>query len=123
MARRLTKYGEYSHGHTLLGDLILIDDDGLPYLSIKPLRPSTVVITSHTVTDSAWATLASGLVGVLKWKISEYNGNDILYTFEAVPGDNYSVAFGWAGDETAITEIYARSKSGNITVKLEIWYA
>ena len=83
---------------------------------------STVTISTVTTTDANWTALGTGLTNVLSWKISELNGDDIHYAFEAVPGNNFSVAFGWWADKTAISAIYIKRPAGaDITVKLEVW--
>jgi uncharacterized membrane protein YjdF len=92
------------------------------YFAVVPVRPSTVVISSVTTTDANWTLTATGLVDILSWRLSELNGNDFHYAFEAVPGDNFSVAYGWVGDQTNPVSIYIkRPSTGNVTVKFERW--
>ncbi len=92
------------------------------YFAVTPVRPSTPTITTVTTTDANWTLLASGLSGVLHWKISELNGGDIHYAFVVAPGNNFSVAFGVTAEDTDLTAIYIkRPADANITVKLEYW--
>jgi len=92
------------------------------YLAIMGVRPTTPTISSIVTTDANWTAVATGLTNVLEWRLTELNGNDFHYAYEAVPGDNFSVGFGWVGMQTEVTSIYVkRPGTGNITMKLEIW--
>ena len=118
---RLEKFGEYAHRDTLLAEYgIKIGDE--KYLVMMPLTPTTPTITSVATAGAGWTLLATGLTNVVRWKISELDGNDIHYAFVAAPGDNFSVAFGWWQDSSSPTSIYVkRAASNDITVKLELW--
>ena len=92
------------------------------YLAVSTIRPTTPTITSVATTDANWTAVATGLIDVVEWRISELNGNDFHYAFVAIPGDNFSVGFGWVSQHTGITSLYVkRPGTGNITVKLEVW--
>ncbi len=118
---RLTKYGQYAHRDTLIANAT-IKLGGEDYLATIQVLPSTPVIVTVTTTDANWTALATGLSGVLRWKIMELNGDNIHYAYVAAPGDNFAVAFGWCGDNTDLQNIYIkRPATANITVKLEIW--
>lgn len=92
------------------------------YFAVTPVRPSTPTITTVTTTDANWTALATGLTGILHWKICELNGGDIHYAFVAAPGDNFSIAYGVTAEDTGLTDIYIkRPATNNITVKLEYW--
>jgi len=94
------------------------------YLAIIAIRPTTPTITTVTTTNANWTALATGLTNVLKWRISELGGNDFHYAYEAAPGNNFSVGFGWVSYDTAPTAIYfKRPSTANVTLKLEIWKA
>lgn len=95
---------------------------GEEYLAQIALKPSTPTISSVTTTDGNWTIVASGLTDILEWRLSELNGNDFDYAFEAAPGNNFSVAFGWVGQMTNPSAIYIKRKtSDNITIKFERW--
>lgn len=117
---RLTKYGEYAHGHTLLGDVI--EKLGTtPFLAIMEVRPSTPTIYNVATTDANWTAVATGLTGVLGWRLSEANGADFDFAFTAAPA-TYATAFGLIGSDTQITAIYVKRKAAvNINAQLIIW--
>ena len=121
----ITKFGEYGHQSTQLSRAMRKDSNGNYYLAMQSALPSgsvTPTISSVTTTDGNWTLLASGLTNVFQWRISELTGDNIQYAYVAVPGENFSVAFGWESQISPITDIYIRrSGSNNITVKLERW--
>ena len=95
---------------------------GKDYFAVVRARPTTPTITTLTTANANWIALATGLTGLLEWKISELNGNDFYYAYESSPGNNFSVGFGWVSQQTAPTAIYIkRPGASNITVKLEQW--
>ena len=117
----LSRFGEYSHSDTMLA-LFGRKIGSNFFLAVSEARPSTPTIVSVTTTDANWTALATGLTGVLKWRISELTGDDIHYAYVAAPGSNFSVGFGWVAWDTDISAIYIKRPAGNnITVKLEYW--
>lgn len=102
--------------------VVLDKQNGLYYFSVIPIRPTTPTIVSVATTNANWTALATGLTNVLTWRISELNGDDIHYAYVVAPGNNFSVAFGWAAMQTSPSAIYIkRPATDNITVKLETW--
>jgi len=95
------------------------------YLAVVPLSISsdvTPTISSVTTATAAWTPLATGLTNLVKWRLSELNGNPFHYAYVAAPGNNFNVGFGWVSYETAPTTIYIkRPGSSNITIKFEKW--
>lgn len=120
---RLVKFGQYTHRDTLIANAT-IRLGGVDYLAVHEIRPSTSAIVSLTTTDDTWTAVATGLSGVLSWRVSEINGDSFNYAYVAAPGSNFSVGFGWVSMETDISAIYVqRNTANNITVKLETWSA
>ncbi len=112
------------HGHNALSwalEWLL----GKPYLATIPLSISsdvTPTISSVATTDGSWTVIETGLTDIVKWRLSELNGNPFHYAYVAAPGDNFNVGFGWVSYETAPTAIYVkRPGSSNITIKFEKW--
>jgi len=92
------------------------------YFAVVPVRPSTPTISTVTTVNANWTPLATGLTGILMWRISELNGNDFHYAYEAAPGNNFSVAFGWVLFSTSPSAIHIKRPAGtNITIKFERW--
>lgn len=117
---KLTKYGDYSHQSTLLGDVIR-KSGADRFLAMVGIRPSTVTIYNVPTTDANWTAVATGLTGVLGWRLSERGGADFHFAFTAAPAA-YATAFGWMGADTEITDIYVkRPGSTDINAQLIIW--
>lgn len=86
-------------------------------------RPTTVVIYNTPTTDANWTAIATGLSGVLAWRMSEAGAQAFDYAFIASP-TTYMTAYGAIQRDTEITAIYARRKgANNITLQLEVWTA
>ena len=112
------------HGHNALS-WALEFLAGNFYLATVPLSISSNVtpeISTVTTTDTSWVPVATGLTGLVKWRLSELNGNPFHYAYVAAPGNDFNVGFGWVSYETAPTAIYIkRPGSSNITIKFEKW--
>lgn len=109
------------HLERVFGDgSVLID--GVRYPVFLNRIPKAPTITTVTTTTANWTALITGKSKIVMWRIAELNGNDIHYAYKAVPGDNFSVAFGWESQNTSPTAIYIKRPAGdNITVKIEYW--
>ena len=90
------------------------------YLSINQLRPSTPAILNTSITDDNWTAIATGLTSVLGWRLSERSGADFYFAFVSSP-TTYATAFGWVGDNSAITSIYVKRKNST-TNNMELLY-
>ena len=103
---------------------VILEKDGSNYyFAVKQIRPATVTIYNVATTDANWTTIASGLTGVLSWKLTEKDGNAFHYCFDGV-GATYMTSFGALQRDTEITAIYAeRTGATNINLQLEIWTA
>lgn len=83
---------------------------------------STPTISTVTTADANWTLVATGLSGISQWRLSELNGSDFHYAYVAVPGNNFSVAFGWVGQNTSPSALYIKRPAGtNVTIKFERW--
>lgn len=92
------------------------------WLSTAPFGGKTPVISSTALSTDNWTIVASGLTGVVSWRLSELGGNDFYYAFVLAPGDNFSVAFGWVAQGSGVTNIYAKRVGSNtLTIKAEVW--
>ena len=93
---------------------------GIPYLAVIGIRPTTTTIFNVSTTDASATTIASGLTGVLAWRLTEKNGNDFYYFYDGV-GTTFVTGFGWVSKETAITAIYVkRPGASNVNMQLEV---
>ena len=119
---RLSNPSEYLHQSNLLSGVTDRLANKL-YLSMAALRPSTVVIVNKAINDGAWTEVATGLTGVLSWKLSERSGNAFEYAYVAAPA-TYMTAYGPLQRDTEITQVYVRKVGGlgdNLTMELETW--
>lgn len=92
-------------------------------LQILTRRPTTVVIYNVSTSGAGWQAIASGLEGVLAWKLTEKSGNAFRYCFDGV-GTTYVTSYGAIQRDTAITAIYVqRTAATDIDLELEIWTA
>lgn len=93
------------------------------YLATIAIRPTTVTIYNVATTDANWTTIASGLTGVLSWKLCERSGTEFHYCFDGV-GTTYMTTYGLIQRDTAITAVYVKRPAGvNINLQLEVWTA
>jgi hypothetical protein len=93
------------------------------YLAIEQIRPATPVIINVSTAGAGWTAIATGLTGVLSWKLNERSGRTFRYAFEAAPAA-YMTSFGPLQRDTGITEIYVqRPAATDLDMELEIWYA
>jgi len=91
------------------------------YFAVSPVRPTTPTIVNEAIADDLWHAVATGLTNVLEWRLSERNGNDFYFAFEAAPA-TYATAFGWVGGQTGISAIYAKRKNAVAnTIELLYW--
>jgi len=94
---------------------------GNDYAGIIALRPTTVTIYNQATSGTGWVAIATGLTNVMNWRLSEKDGKDFDYAFEAAPA-TFATAWGWVSNQTEITAIYARRKgSADINLQLEVW--
>lgn len=124
IGRVLTRFGEYAHRDTILARCARVITSTRWFLATAEIRPSDggVTITSQTLNDANWTALATGLSGVVKWRISELNGDDFYYAYTNNPGDNFMVGWGWVSYDTDISQIYVKKPSGTSrTLKFERW--
>jgi len=85
---------------------------------------TTPTFTTVTTTTANWTLVATGLSDTIKWKLMELTGSDFYYAYTAIPGNNFGVAFGWAGMDTSPSAVYIkRTGSTDITIKFERWTA
>jgi len=97
--------------------------DGQYYMSVIPIRPSTVTIYNVSTAGAGWTAIATGLTGVLAWKLTEEGGNEFDYAFSAVPA-TYMTTYGDLQRDTALSDIYVRRRGGtDIDLQLEVWTA
>jgi hypothetical protein len=110
----------YEHESTNLGNVtVRIGDE--EYLAQLAIRPSTPTIYNVTVNTNNWTAIATGLTGVLAWRLSERSGADFYFAFEAAPSA-YCTAWGWVGDQSDISAIYAKRTGGAVlTMELLVW--
>ena len=100
--------------------IVLVKEGGLHYFATKTIVPTTPTITTVTTTDANWTVVATGITGVLQWRLSELVGGDFYYAYTASPGNNFNVGFGWVSYQTCPTAIYIkRPGASDITIKYE----
>ncbi len=93
------------------------------YLATIAIRPTTPTIYNVSTTNANWTPIATGLTGVLKWRLTEKSGNDFYYAYVSSP-TAFMTGFGWVADDTAPTAIYAkRPATTNVDMQLEVWTA
>lgn len=110
------------HSHNALSWVIELLG-GKFYLATIAIRPTTVTIYNVSTTDASLTTIASGLTGVLKWRLTEKSGNDFYYCFDGI-GTTYVTGFGWVSEDTAPTGFYVKRPSGtNVDMQLTVWTA
>lgn len=102
---------------------VVIEKEGsLYFLATKIAIPTTPTISTVTTTDANWTAVATGITGMLVWRLTELVGGDFHYAYEAAPGNNFQVGFGWVSYNTCPSAIYIkRPGSTNITIKFEKW--
>jgi len=101
---------------------VVIEKQGSDYyFAVNPIRPATPTILNEAIADDNWHAVATGLTDVLGWRLSERSGQDFYFAFTAAPA-TYATGFGWIGDQTSITSIYAKRKgTTNLTMELLYW--
>ena len=100
---------------------ILIEKQGSShFMAVTPIRPSTPTILNEAITDDNWHPIATGLTDVLSWRLSERSGQDFYFAFVPSP-TTYATAFGWVGEQTAITSVYVKRKV-SLTANMELLY-
>lgn len=93
------------------------------FMSTIPIRPTTVTIINVATTDANWTAVATGLSGVLAWKLTEASGAAFHYCFDGV-GATYMTSYGSLQRDSEIMVVYVkRTGATNINVQLEIWTA
>lgn len=109
------------HLERVFGDgSVLIDNVRYPVFLNRVAQAPT--ITRVLTTDANWTEVFSNETKIVKWRISELNGNDIYYAYEASPGNNHSIAYGWEAQNTGPGAMYVKRPGGdNIDVRVEIW--
>ena len=92
------------------------------YFAVVPVRPTTPTILRVKTSNANWTPLATGLTGVLNWKVTELNGNNFYYAYVVAPGNNFSVGFGWISFNTGLTDIHIKRPAGtDVDCRLERW--
>lgn len=100
---------------------VIIRIGGVDYLAQMAIRPSTPTFYNVNLTDNNWTAIATGLTGVLSWRLSEASGKDFLFAFVAVP-TTQATAFGWISESSDIAAIYAKRKdTATNNMELLIW--
>jgi len=105
--------------------VVLEKDGNNYYFAVKQIRPATVTIYNVSTAGAGWTAVATGLTGVLSWKLVEKNGNPngFDYCFDGV-GATYMTCFGELQRDTEITTIYVRRKTAtDLDMQLEVWGA
>ena len=118
---RLTKFGDYSHQATMLARA-MIKLGGENYLAMMNagLLQATPTIVNVSTSDASMTEIASGLTGVVAWRLHEKNGNDFYYNYTGTGA--YVTGFGVITNTTSISAIYAqRTGDDNIDLQLEYW--
>ena len=113
----------FEHVSTGLTKLAIILG-GEEWLGTLPIRPSTCTIINIATTDANWTEVATGLTGVLCWKLKDREGQEFDYCFDGV-GTTYMTSLGEALQrETEITKVYVKRRgTTNLNMQLEYWSA
>ena len=118
LGTRPSKYGDYHHRDTTLTEYG-ITINGEKYIAMIPITPTTPTIDSVDTTDGSWTLVKADFTNVIRWRLTELNGNDFHYAYVAAPGDNFDVGFGWVEDNSAPPGLYVkRTTEDNITMKI-----
>ena len=97
--------------------------NGILYPVLVPKRPSTVVILNPAaIADDLWNAVATGLTGVLDWKLQERNGLDFYYAYVAAPTTYVSCIGGLLQRQTDITQVYVKRVNATDTLTMEFEY-
>ena len=87
-------------------------------------KPSTVAVYNVATTDATWTripTAGTTLTNVVYWKLTERDGNDFYYAYEAAPSA-FVTGFGYVSFNTEISAIWVQRPAGdNINMQLEIF--
>jgi hypothetical protein len=104
---------------------ILLRKSGTDYhMSVVSIRPATPVITEVATTDANWTVIATGLTGVLAWKLTERDGNAFDYCFDNGVAGTSVRSYGAIQRDTALSAVYVKRTGGtDINMQLEYWTA
>lgn len=110
------------HLERVFGDgSVLIEGVRYPVFMNVTAKAPTIDSTSLSTDD--WTAIVTVQTKIVKWRLSEINGDDFWYAFVASPGDNFSIAYAWEAQNTGPAAIYVRRPTGasTLTIKSEIW--
>ena len=101
---------------------ITLEKEGsLYFVAVKQIRPATVQIVNVSTTTGNWTAVATGLTGILAWKLNEKNGRTFRYAFSSAPAA-YMTSFGPIQRDTEITAVYVqRPTATDLDMELELW--
>jgi len=91
------------------------------FLSVIPVRPTTVTIVNVSTAGAGWTQVVAGLVGVLTWRLSEKSGQKFDYCYDNGAGGTSVRCYGVLQRDTDLSTIYVK-RTGAIDLDMELEY-